>query len=210
MQSLLSCSHGRRALNFGEIPGSFFLNSPQRAKLSVPEQLCFPSTKPTSSSSSSSSSSPSLQCSLRSRYHFLPKTKNQRRNETSRLRCGISSNSYSANGRRSLRDWIEAIGEAVSTAFPIWVALGCLLGLVKPASYNWVKPEWTVLGITLTMLGMGMTLTFDDLRGALAMPKELLAGFVLQYSVSSVFVEESCVTFITIFFQYVMIQKVCF
>ena len=34
------------------------------------------------------------------------------------------------------------------------------------------------------MLGMGMTLTFDDLRSALAMPKELLAGFVLQYSVS--------------------------
>ncbi|GMN65841.1 hypothetical protein TIFTF001_034902 [Ficus carica] len=184
MQSSLSCSHGRRALKFGEIPGSFSLNSPQRAKLSVPEQLCFPSTKPSFNfSSSSSSSSHSLQCSLRSGYQFLPKTKNQRRNETTRLRCGISSNSYSANGGRSLRDWIEAIGEAVSTAFPLWVALGCLLGLVKPASYKWVKPEWTVLGITLTMLGMGMTLTFDDLRGALAMPKELLAGFVLQYSV---------------------------
>lgn len=40
------------------------------------------------------------------------------------------------------------------------------------------------MGITVTMLGMGMTLTFDDLRGALAMPKELITGFVLQYSVS--------------------------
>lgn len=39
------------------------------------------------------------------------------------------------------------------------------------------------MGITLTMLGMGMTLTFDDLRDALAMPKELFCGFVLQYSV---------------------------
>lgn len=39
------------------------------------------------------------------------------------------------------------------------------------------------MGITLTMLGMGMTLTFDDLRSALAMPKELFCGFVLQYSV---------------------------
>ncbi|KAL0399512.1 UNVERIFIED_CONTAM: putative sodium/metabolite cotransporter BASS1, chloroplastic [Sesamum radiatum] len=39
------------------------------------------------------------------------------------------------------------------------------------------------MGITLTMLGMGMTLTFDDLRGALAMPKELFSGFMLQYSV---------------------------
>lgn len=83
-----------------------------------------------------------------------------------------------------MRQWIEAIAEAVSTAFPVWVALGCLLGLVKPSSFNWVQPKWTVMGITVTMLGMGMTLTLDDLRGALAMPKELLAGFFLQYSVS--------------------------
>ncbi|KOM42690.1 hypothetical protein LR48_Vigan05g029400 [Vigna angularis] len=33
------------------------------------------------------------------------------------------------------------------------------------------------------MLGMGMTLTLDDLRGALSMPREVLLGFVLQYSV---------------------------
>ncbi|KAL6506879.1 putative sodium/metabolite cotransporter bass1, chloroplastic [Orobanche hederae] len=80
------------------------------------------------------------------------------------------------------KSWIEAVGEAISTAFPVWVALGCLLGLVRPSSFSWVQPKWTVMGITLTMLGMGMTLTFDDLRGALAMPKELLAGFILQYS----------------------------
>lgn len=100
------------------------------------------------------------------------------------LRCGVSSNSYSTNGTRSFRDWIELIGEAVSTAFPIWVALGCLLGLIKPSSFSWVQPKWTIVGITLTMLGMGMTLTLDDLRGALAMPKQLLSGFLLQYSVS--------------------------
>ncbi|KAI8558001.1 hypothetical protein RHMOL_Rhmol04G0055000 [Rhododendron molle] len=100
------------------------------------------------------------------------------------LLCGISSNTLSADGgRRGFRGWIKAVGEAVSTAFPLWVALGCLVGLLKPGSYNWVKPEWTIMGITVTMLGMGMTLTFDDLRGALAMPKELITGFVLQYSV---------------------------
>ncbi|XWS10830.1 hypothetical protein CRYUN_Cryun38cG0031800 [Craigia yunnanensis] len=42
--------------------------------------------------------------------------------------------------------------------------------------------RWSIFGLTPTMLGMGMTLTLDDLRGALAMPKELIAGFVLQYS----------------------------
>ncbi|KAK2422742.1 bile acid transporter [Trifolium repens] len=33
------------------------------------------------------------------------------------------------------------------------------------------------------MLGMGMTLGLDDLFGALSMPKEVLSGFFLQYSV---------------------------
>ncbi|MCI16246.1 putative sodium/metabolite cotransporter BASS1 chloroplastic-like, partial [Trifolium medium] len=34
----------------------------------------------------------------------------------------------------------------------------------------------------VTMLGMGMTLTLDDLLDALSMPKEVLSGFCLQYS----------------------------
>ncbi|XP_024980073.1 probable sodium/metabolite cotransporter BASS1, chloroplastic [Cynara cardunculus var. scolymus] len=110
--------------------------------------------------------------------HFLPP-----------LLCGNTSNTLSANdgsgniSGRSFRGWVEVVGEVISTAFPIWVALGCFLGLVRPNSFNWVQPRWTMMGITLTMLGMGMTLTFDDLKGALAMPKELLAGFFLQYSV---------------------------
>lgn len=109
------------------------------------------------------------------------------------LICGNSSNSFvsgDGGGCSSIesnasvgRNWIEAVGDAISTAFPLWVAIGCLLGLLKPGSYSWVQPKWTIMGITLTMLGMGMTLTFDDLRGALAMPKELFTGFVLQYSV---------------------------
>lgn len=100
-----------------------------------------------------------------------------------RLKSNLCSNTSNVL-TTDKKSWIEAVGEVISTAFPVWVALGCLLGLVRPNSFNWVQPKWTVMGITLTMLGMGMTLTFDDLRGALAMPKELLAGFVLQYSVA--------------------------
>nr|XP_043624763.1 probable sodium/metabolite cotransporter BASS1, chloroplastic [Erigeron canadensis] len=113
------------------------------------------------------------------------------------LLCGNSSNTLSAFEENSefgenkkkndnnggFRGLVEVVGEGISTAFPIWVALGCLIGLVRPNSYNWVQPKWTMMGITFTMLGMGMTLTFDDLKGALAMPKELFTGFVLQYSV---------------------------
>ncbi|KAJ0744399.1 putative Bile acid:sodium symporter/arsenical resistance protein Acr3 [Helianthus annuus] len=102
------------------------------------------------------------------------------------LLCGNSSNTLSASedsGGNSGGSVLEVIGEVISTGFPIWVALGCGLGLVRPESFNWVQPKWTMMGITFTMFGMGMTLTFDDLKGALAMPKELLAGFCLQYSI---------------------------
>ncbi|KAF7836604.1 putative sodium/metabolite cotransporter BASS1, chloroplastic [Senna tora] len=54
---------------------------------------------------------------------------------------------------------------------------------MKPSSFSWVTPKLSILGLTIIMLGMGMTLTLDDLRGALAMPKEVISGFVLQYSV---------------------------
>ncbi|CAB4307593.1 unnamed protein product [Prunus armeniaca] len=150
----------------------------------------------------SPSSSASIQLTLRSQYDLRPQFPSKPtwllpsvsfpptlatktgRSSLAPLQCGILSNSCSTDdGKRSFRDWVEVVGEIVSTAFPVWVALGCLLGLIKPSSFNWVTPNLTILGITLTMLGMGMTLTFNDLRGALAMPKELLAGFVLQYSV---------------------------
>uniref|UniRef100_A0A1J3JRX5 Putative sodium/metabolite cotransporter BASS1, chloroplastic n=1 Tax=Noccaea caerulescens TaxID=107243 RepID=A0A1J3JRX5_NOCCA len=109
-----------------------------------------------------------ISCSRR-RVDFLP-------------RCGISSNDFPTERKKSFGEWVF-VGEAVSTAFPIWVSLGCLLGLMRPSAFHWVTPDLTIIGLTLTMLGMGMTLTLDDLRGALRMPKELFAGFVLQYSV---------------------------
>ncbi|CAN8233887.1 unnamed protein product [Cochlearia groenlandica] len=98
-------------------------------------------------------------------------------------RCGISSNEFPAERKKSFGEWVESIGDSISTAFPIWVSMGCLLGLMRPSTFNWVTPNWTIAGLTITMLGMGMTLTLDDLRGALKMPKELFAGFLLQYSI---------------------------
>ncbi|CAK7351783.1 unnamed protein product [Dovyalis caffra] len=105
------------------------------------------------------------------------------RKPATQLHCGISSNDLSTHNERGLREWVEVVSEAISTAFPIWVSLGCLWGLLRPSSFNWVTPQWSIVGLTITMLGMGMTLTLDDLSNAFAMPKEVLSGFVLQYSV---------------------------
>ncbi|PQQ18710.1 putative sodium/metabolite cotransporter BASS1 chloroplastic [Prunus yedoensis var. nudiflora] len=190
MQSSISHPHGNTGFKFQSNPISN--QSPLTA-------TSFPFSHYTKTSPCPSAS---IQLTLRSKYDLRPQFPSKPtwllpsvsfppilatktgRSSLAPLQCGISSNSCSTDdGKRSFRDWVEVVGEAVSTAFPIWVALGCLLGLIKPSSFNWVTPNLTILGITLTMLGMGMTLTFDDLRGALAMPKELLAGFVLQYSV---------------------------
>jgi len=100
------------------------------------------------------------------------------------LKCCNSSNGYGGNEGRGLQEWIEQVGEALSTAFPSWVTIGCILGFFRPSYFSWVSPKLNIFGLTIIMLSMGMTLTLDDLRGALSMPKEVLSGFILQYSVS--------------------------
>ncbi|KAL4312848.1 hypothetical protein GQ457_01G003430 [Hibiscus cannabinus] len=166
MHSSLSCSPVKTNFKFH--------HKPQNPNLSCPNPIVsFPKPSP-----------PSCNLTLRSQSQKLPnRTINLSTCNRFRVHCGISSDSYGANSKKSLREWVEWVGEVISTAFPLWVSLGCLLGLFKPSSFSWVTPEWSIFGLTLTMLGMGMTLTLDDLRGALAMPKELISGFVLQYSV---------------------------
>uniref|UniRef100_A0A0D9XI95 Uncharacterized protein n=1 Tax=Leersia perrieri TaxID=77586 RepID=A0A0D9XI95_9ORYZ len=81
------------------------------------------------------------------------------------------------------RDLLSQVGEVLSLGFPVWVASACAVALWRPRSFLWVSPTAQIVGISFTMLGMGMTLTLDDLKTALLMPKELAAGFLLQYSV---------------------------
>ncbi|VAH10807.1 unnamed protein product [Triticum turgidum subsp. durum] len=86
-------------------------------------------------------------------------------------------------GGGGARAALVRVGEALSLGFPLWVASACALALWRPASFLWVTPTAQMVGLSFTMLGMGMTLTLDDLRTALLMPKELAAGFLLQYTV---------------------------
>uniref|UniRef100_A0A0D3FV08 Uncharacterized protein n=1 Tax=Oryza barthii TaxID=65489 RepID=A0A0D3FV08_9ORYZ len=81
------------------------------------------------------------------------------------------------------RDLLLQVGEVLSLGFPVWVASACAVALWRPPAFLWVSPMAQIVGISFTMLGMGMTLTLDDLKTALLMPKELASGFLLQYSV---------------------------
>ncbi|XP_066368477.1 probable sodium/metabolite cotransporter BASS1, chloroplastic isoform X3 [Miscanthus floridulus] len=85
-------------------------------------------------------------------------------------------------GDGGVRGAMVRIGEALSLGFPVWVASACALALWRPPAFLWVGPTAQMLGLSFTMLGMGMTLTLDDLKTALLMPRELAAGFILQYT----------------------------
>ncbi|CAN6298762.1 unnamed protein product [Urochloa humidicola] len=91
--------------------------------------------------------------------------------------------SQGPGGDGGARGALVRLGEALSLGFPVWVASACALALWRPPAFLWVGPTAQMLGISFTMLGMGMTLTLDDLKTALLMPRELAAGFILQYTV---------------------------
>ncbi|RLN18187.1 putative sodium/metabolite cotransporter BASS1, chloroplastic [Panicum miliaceum] len=91
--------------------------------------------------------------------------------------------SQGPGGDGGARGALVRLGEALSLGFPVWVASACAIALWRPPAFLWVGPTAQMLGISFTMLGMGMTLTLDDLKTALLMPRELAAGFILQYTV---------------------------
>lgn len=71
----------------------------------------------------------------------------------------------------------------ITHAFPLWVALGGALALVRPAWFTWFSGPWIVWGLAVIMLGMGLTLTVDDLRGLLRLPRAAAVGLAAQYTV---------------------------
>ena len=65
--------------------------------------------------------------------------------------------------------------------FPVGVLLLCVLALFEPGWFAWFKGPWIVWGLGVIMLGMGMTLSVDDFKKVLAMPKAIAVGFAAQY-----------------------------
>lgn len=79
--------------------------------------------------------------------------------------------------------------ERATALFAIWTVLGVGWAWLSPAHFNWVtasqiggQPLISVL-LGLIMLGMGLTLDFADFRRVLTMPRCVLAGVALQFTV---------------------------
>ncbi|MCB2072883.1 MAG: bile acid:sodium symporter family protein [Novosphingobium sp.] len=81
--------------------------------------------------------------------------------------------------------------QRATSLFALWTVLGTLWAWIVPDSFIWVadgrftpfgQPLISVL-LGIIMLGMGITLSFDDFRRVLALPKCVAAGVALQFTV---------------------------
>lgn len=66
--------------------------------------------------------------------------------------------------------------------FPLWVLLAGVAALIQPPLFTWFAP-FIVPGLAVIMLGMGITLSIDDFRAVLKMPRAVAMGFIAQYTI---------------------------
>ena len=78
---------------------------------------------------------------------------------------------------------MTSLAAIFTNLFPVWVLTGGLLALWRPGLVTWFDGPWIVRGLAVIMLGMGITLTFEDFRRVLKMPRAIAAGFVGQYTI---------------------------
>ena len=69
----------------------------------------------------------------------------------------------------------------LTNLFPVWVVLGGALALFHPPWFTWFGGDFITWGLAVIMLGMGITLSVDDFKAVLKMPRAVAAGFVAQY-----------------------------
>lgn len=67
--------------------------------------------------------------------------------------------------------------------FPVWVVAGGTLALAHPAWFTWFSGDLITWGLAVIMLGMGITLSVEDFRAVLKMPRAVGIGFVAHYAI---------------------------
>lgn len=78
---------------------------------------------------------------------------------------------------------VERFFITLANLFPVWVMTGAGLALWKPETATWFQPGWIPYFLGIIMLSMGLTLDFDDFSRVLKIPKSILLGVVLQYTI---------------------------
>ena len=78
---------------------------------------------------------------------------------------------------------VERLFITLANLFPVWVLTGAGLALWKPETATWFQPHWIPYFLGLIMLSMGLTLNLEDFSRVLKMPKSILLGVGLQYTI---------------------------
>ena len=78
---------------------------------------------------------------------------------------------------------VERFFITLANLFPVWVLAGAGLALWKPETATWFQPNWIPYFLALIMLSMGLTLSFEDFSRVLKLPKSIMLGVGLQYTI---------------------------
>jgi bile acid:Na+ symporter, BASS family len=73
--------------------------------------------------------------------------------------------------------------QRIVTLFPLWVLTASLLSLYYPPLFTWFSGNLITVGLGIIMLGMGITLQWEDFRRIGKIPGKVLLGVALQYTV---------------------------
>lgn len=105
------------------------------------------------------------------------------------LAAAAASGSASASephegGSSSVAASLARLCQQLTSLFPLWVVLAAISGFFYPPLYLWFSDRAITWGLMFVMLGMGLTLTVDEILGVFTRrPQLLLLGMVLQYTV---------------------------
>lgn len=69
----------------------------------------------------------------------------------------------------------------LTNAFPLWIAVCSGLALFFPEWFTWFQGPFIVYGLGVIMLGMGLTLTFEDFKEVIHLPKAGVIGVFCQF-----------------------------
>ncbi len=76
---------------------------------------------------------------------------------------------------------MQRILSIITNLFPVWVLLCCLAALFQPELFTWFDRPFIVWGLGIIMLGMGITLSLDDFKRVLTMPRSVGTGLLAQF-----------------------------
>ena len=72
---------------------------------------------------------------------------------------------------------------AFTRLFPLWVSLCAGLALYHPSWFTWFSGPWITYGLGGIMLGMGLTLRWEDFAQVATRPQWVAMGLLLQFTV---------------------------